>query len=135
MKTITTTIDELIEKYDEFLNTNGPAGRRNPNYPMAKGFTIGKKGKKLYWYTGVTSKGGGQFPCYPILPNFEIGSPTYILPGTSVTIHFPTKKYCLYNWNDTKEIVVGEFVNDDEAWEAVKKMILPKEDIWHLTSF
>jgi hypothetical protein len=140
MKTLETTIDELIEKFDELLNVQGPGGKPNPNYPMAKGFTI-RKGKTLFWYTGITSKNGGKYTCYPRItdPNnpgcVEVGAPRYILPGTSVTIHFPTKKYCLYNWDEKKEIVIGEFVNDDEAWEAVKKMVLPQGEIWHLSSF
>lgn len=54
------------------------------------------------------------------------------------------KKYCMYNWEETKELYIGEFESDEKFWEyylqnkieIIKKQNqLDAKSHWTMTSF
>lgn len=74
----TMTLTELADKYDEIMFD----GLR----PRAKGFTIGKRGKTMFWFIDPTPN--GFYRCYPQDSEGNLFPPRYYDPcKTLVTIH------------------------------------------------
>jgi hypothetical protein len=91
------TIEELADDYDYLLNIT-PFGGGDHIYSNklrkrvkregepARGFTIGKRGKTIFWYIIPTPN--GCYKCYPTDERGNIYTPRYYDPRTKITIHY-----------------------------------------------
>ena len=91
------TIEELADDYDYLLNitpmggggngiTSNKFGRVKYEGEPAKGFTIGSRGKTMFWYINPTQN--GCYKCYPTDERGNIYPPRYYDPRTKIIIHY-----------------------------------------------
>lgn len=89
------TIGDLADDFDYLLNIPHPSGYQFSNRlqkeikcegKSAKGFTIGKHGKTMFWYINPTQN--GCYKCHPVDEQGNIYEPRYYDPRTKITIHY-----------------------------------------------
>jgi len=97
LKTYECTIGELADDYDYLLNITPYGGgdyiysnklgkRVKREGESARGFTIGSRGKTVFWYIVPTPN--GYYKCYPQDEQGQLYAPRYYVPETKITIHY-----------------------------------------------